>query len=129
MSGNIQSPISLRGDSDADNFGLCVSARGKAAIECKDRNLFLILQINMAENHNDYAIICKNYECKSYYHLKSCFFLMSIQQFKITNFILMKERFLSMIYPIFTLINSIKKGNMLFFVRLFKEKNYLCICI
>ena len=34
-----------------------------------------------------------------------------------------------MIYPIFTLINSIKKGNMLFFVRLFKEKYYLCICI
>ena len=33
------------------------------------------------------------------------------------------------LYPIFTLINSIKKGNMLFFVRLFKEKYYLCICI
>ena len=34
-----------------------------------------------------------------------------------------------MIYPIFTLINSIKKGNMLFFVHFFKEKYYLCICI
>ena len=45
------------------------------------------------------------------------------------NFILMKERFLSMIYPIFTLINSIKKGNMLFFAHFFKEKYYLCICI
>ena len=37
--------------------------------------------------------------------------------------------FLSMIYPIFTLINSIKKGNMLVFVHFFKEKYYLCICI
>jgi len=34
----------------------------------------------------------------------------------------MKERFLSMIYPIFTLINSIKKENMLFFVHFFQRK-------
>ena len=72
MPGDIQSPISLRGgDSDADNFGLCVSAREKAAIECKDRNLFLILQIKMTEIHNDYAIICKIYGCRSYYNPKS----------------------------------------------------------
>ena len=38
----------------------------------------------MAENHNDYAIICKKYECKSYYHLKSCFFDvdLAIQDYK-----------------------------------------------
>ena len=33
------------------------------------------------------------------------------------------------LYPIFTLINSIKKGNMLFFVHFFKEKYYLCILL
>ena len=59
---DIQSLISLRGEKPL------LSA--KAAIECKDRNLFLIHQKNMTENHNVYAIICKNYECKSYYHQK-----------------------------------------------------------